>query len=303
MKKIVILQHGGGELTNQLWNYISIYAYGKEKGVPVVNNSFFEYGSNFCTPKSHLSNLLLYRPFKNHLKRRNSFKRQLWRKFYKIYVYVVKTFKKSSIVSSVNGNNAVTYLPPTSTDFTEPDKKTLYFDGWLFRNPVGLEKYREDILKYFRPADVVINKVDKFLQPHLGKYLVGVHIRQGDYKVFKGGKYFVEQKRIQEIISKYLSFSGRTIENTFFIFTSDGSIEKDVFSELNYTVSNMGPVEDLFLLSKMKVVLGSDSSFGDFSAWYGNIPHIVFQKEAMDWEYYKEKNIFFENKYSTMVHY
>ena len=47
MKKIVILKHGGGELANQLWNYLSIYAFGLEAKVLVKNPSFFEYHSFF----------------------------------------------------------------------------------------------------------------------------------------------------------------------------------------------------------------------------------------------------------------
>ena len=41
MRKIIILKHGGGELANQLWNYLSVYAFGLERGISVLNPSFF----------------------------------------------------------------------------------------------------------------------------------------------------------------------------------------------------------------------------------------------------------------------
>jgi len=303
MKKLIILQSGGGELANQLWNYMSIYAYSKEIGAPITNHSFFEYGSNFDIQKPGFLNLLLYKPFKNHKKRRNSFKRQLWRNFYKIYILFVRVFKKENIISSTNSKNEVFYLPPSSEDKSGLEKDKLYFEGWLFRNPVGIEKYREEILGYFRPIQSIETKISNFLKNHSGKHMVGVHIRQGDYRTFKNGQFFIEQNRIREILNQYLGVIKKAPNEVTFIITSDGQIDETEFKGLQYEISKMGPVEDLFLLSKMTAVLGSDSSFGNFAAYYGNIPHIIFKNEEIDWEYYKNKNLYFPNKYCTLVHY
>ena len=51
------------------------------------------------------------------------------------------------------------------------------------------------------------------------------------------------------------------------------------------------------------VIIGSDSSFGAFAAYYGNIPHIVFNKKSMDWAYYRNNQKYFQNKYCTLVHF
>jgi len=303
MKKIVIFQNGGGELANQLWNYMSIYAYSREVDAKINNPSFFEYGSHFKIHQPPLANLLLFKPFKNHHGRRGAPRRKIWRTLYKIYIVYIRIFKKHSTISSINRDNSVTYLPPSSNNVDIPNKDTIYFEGWLFRNPSGLKKYRQEILDYFRPKESVLKNLNTFLSPIQSSHVVGVHIRQGDYKTFKSGKYFIDQKRVREIIDEYLVFSHNTSENTHFIITSDGPIDQRMFDGLQSSVSDMGPVEDLFLLSKTDLVLGSDSSFGDLAAWYGDIPHIVFQKDSIDWEYYRDKKTFFENKYSTMVHY
>ena len=42
-KKIIILWHNGGRLANQLWLYISVYAYALEKKYDLENHTFFEY--------------------------------------------------------------------------------------------------------------------------------------------------------------------------------------------------------------------------------------------------------------------
>jgi len=303
MKKIIILKHGGGELTNQLWNYISIYAYAQEIKVPIVNYSFFEYGWSFSIKHSPILNLLLYKPFANYTKRRGGLKRRVWRNIYKLYVFLVHIFKKGSIVSSINLNNTVYYLPPSIKDHPKNTKDTLYFEGWLFRNPEGIKKYRKEILEYFKPTPLVEKNIERFIYKNINKHLVGVHIRQGDYKTFKNGCFYMEQKRVREIMDEYLNFIKKSFSEVVFIITSDGPIDEKQFVGLQYDISHMGPVEDLFLLSKTKIILGSDSSFGNLASYFGDIPHIVFQKEEMDWNYYSDKNLYFQNKYCTMVHY
>ena len=52
-------------------------------------------------------------------------------------------------------------------------------------------------------------------------------------------------------------------------------------------------VTDLFLLSRTDAIVGSDSSFGAFAAWYGNISHIIAKSGPMDWSYYAGKKGFF----------
>lgn len=303
MKKIIILKHGGGELTNQLWNYISIYAYAKEINAQIINPSFFEYGCNFNIKCPPILNLLLYKPFANYTKRRNGLKRQIWRNMYKLYVSLMHIFRKGSIVSSINSSNTVYYLPPSTKDHPNTTKNTFYFEGWLFRNPLGIKKYRKEILEYFKPIRLMEENVECFLDKNINKHLVGIHIRQGDYKTFKDGHFYVEQKRVREIMDEYLNFIKKSSSEVVFIITSDGPIDEKHFVGLQYDISHMGPVEDLFLLSKTKTILGSDSSFGNLASYFGDIPHVVFQKEKMDWEYYSDKKEYFENKYCTMVHY
>ena len=74
-------------------------------------------------------------------------------------------------------------------------------------------------------------------------------------------------------------------------------LRKQFEIELTY---NSNAIEDLYTLSLCDVIIGSNSSFGNFAAYYGNKPHIVLQKETMDWEYYKDRDAYFENKYSVM---
>lgn len=306
MKKITILKHGGGELANQLWNYVSIYAYSLECGAKITNPSFFEYHSYFKFIKNE--NLLirfLSSWFKNHAGRRSNYRNRFWRNTYLIYVSMMKFFVKKNVLSSENERSQVVYLPPTSDLPVLENKKRAYFIGWLFRNPAGLKKFRNELVPTFAPNSIIEKKVAEIIKPIRQKYkrVIGIHIRQTDYRTFKGGIYFVPQTRVKAIIDEFILKNSVNINETLFLFASDGQIEKDVFKNLNIYVSKENSVTDLFLISSTDTIIGSDSSFGAFASWYGNIPHIVMTKDVIDWSYYTNKREYFENKYSKMVHY
>ena len=312
IKKIVILQTSGNELANQLWNYASIYAYTLERGYTLENPSFFEYGNYFTMPAPNpLFKAAFFNPFTNYTARKSAPRRKIWRKLYFWYARTVLWFFGEHSIAYKDPDNKPYYLPPTTKKSPgklgelEKEERDIYFDSWLFRNPVGLEKYRKEIKEYFRPREDIDSFALSQIKDLRTRYqtIVGIHIRQGDYEVWRGGAYFIAQQRVREIIDEYLSVFGKNKEQTCFVVTSDGPVEEKYFSGLNTVVSKGNAVTDLFLLASTDIIIGSNSTFGAFASYYGNIPFVVMQKEKIDWEYYQNRKGFFENKYCTMVHY
>ncbi|MFA6095223.1 MAG: hypothetical protein WC767_00030 [Candidatus Paceibacterota bacterium] len=305
-QKAVILKHGGGELANQLWNYVSVSAYGIERGLKVVNPSFYEHHSSFqMLEKESPAVKILSSLFRGHRGRRNSFRKKSVRLLYSVYSRVIQAFRKKSLISSENTSNEVFYLPPTAPQPSVCDAEggsAVYFIGWLFRNPVGLSRYREALVRAFSPQGDISKRIDDIISPLREKSgrVIGIHIRQGDYKTFKGGAYWIKQSRVREVIDEYMRENNLDRDNVSFIIASDGPIDAESFRGLSTTISQEDAATDLFLLSRTDAVIGSDSSFGHFASWYGNIPHIVVTNEPMDWEYYKGREDYFENRYCTM---
>ncbi len=304
MKKLIILKNGGGELANQLWNYTSIYAYGIEIGARVQNPSFFEYHASFqFLPQEHLltrvCTILFLRP-----KRRSHPLNRIGRLIYKSISSIIGILNKDHLISSENSTNSITYVPPTaSIPQTFDGYNTIYFNGWLFRNPEGLDRHRTALIEAFRPRKHITEKVHTIVKQlrRTYRHIIGVHIRQGDYATFKGGRYLIDQKRMSEIMREYIHKHDLTPAEVGFIITSDGSIDINQFTGLNITVSTADAVTDLFTLSSTDAIIGSNSSFGHFAAWYGNIPHIVATKEPIEWSYYSRQNTYFRNKYCTLA--
>lgn len=300
MQKNIILKNGGGELANQLWNYISIYAYSLEIGARTTNPSFFEYHRFFNLLENEslitkITSLFFQKP-----RRRNHIINKVFRFKYKVLAEFVSIINKNKIVSSINSTNKVTYLPPTIE--YERKNNDLYFLGWLFRNPLGIEKYRDEILNTFKPIEKIESRIND-ISKEFSKYknVIGLHVRQGDYKDFKNGKYFINQKRIAEVCREYISNNNLDKNSSLFVITSDGKIDTNLFEGLNIYISKENAITDLFLLSKTNIIIGSDSSFGHFASWYGNIPHLVIKNEPIDWEYYRGKTKYFINKYLKLL--
>ncbi|MBI3420989.1 MAG: alpha-1,2-fucosyltransferase [Candidatus Sungbacteria bacterium] len=321
MKRLVILRHnsgkgGKGELANQLWNFMSIYAYALECHWPLDNYSFFEYSCYFNITVSHrLVRILFFAPFPalewllGHTRATI-----YWRLLYKAFVTAVGALHSKTTLCSHNSPDVagIFYLPPTEPanpkivalqqDHTV---QTIYFDGWLFRNPEGMKKYRSEIIRYFRPKGKIEDAVRAWVTPLKQRYehVVGVHVRQGDYRTFKNGKYFVGQERIRNILDEYLQEYNRDSTQTCFVITSNEPINERIFAGLQTVVSKQSFIEDLFILASTDTVIGSDSSFGNFAAYIADVPHIVVSNDVLDWEYYRGKTRYFQNKYCTLVHF
>jgi ADP-heptose:LPS heptosyltransferase len=315
-KKAIIFENDGGELANQLWNYISVYAYAKEKGFDCENYSFFEYSHIFknLKPSSLVVRSLFFNKIKKTKKRRYAFLSRFWRNFYKLTVVKpLRLFLKNNVVYSSEGKDYLYYLPPTQESSEklknlENSQSDIYFasvSGGVFRNPVGINVFRQNIQQHFEPVADIKKSVENFMSPLRAnyKYIIGVHVRQSDFKDFKSGKYWIPQQRAREIMSEYLGYTNKKHEETCFVICSDQAIDESLFQGLNNIVTKKSMGEDLFILSSCDAIIGSDSTFGHFAAYYGNIPHIVMKNEAMDWGYYKDKKSYTQNKYLTVMVY
>ena len=140
-----------------------------ERGYRCQNYSFFEYSKYFNIPvENKLINFLFFKTYSLYsrfLPLRIA--RKIGQIYYSLYVALIRYFRKKQVVYSGNSFEEIKdfYLPPTKRTEgklakLEEDKNvdTIYFDGWLFRNPVGLSRYRRRIIDYFQPKKKLSGK-------------------------------------------------------------------------------------------------------------------------------------------------
>ena len=306
-KKAIILDHNRGQLANQLWNYMSIYAYCLERGYSLENPSFGDYREHF--------DLYLRKPWTDALFFNAHAKSRLYillRPYYR-YTRMVRRFKNDCAVDSGQAPHDVVHLPPSHEADALIEKvrriekspcSRIYFCGGRFRNPIGIEKYRAEIVSYFQPNQKTALLVAAAFHAHRASYdhVVGVHIRQTDFKTDKQGHY-VPPAAFSSVMKKYLELNRHPISKTLFIICSDEKIDPKDFAGLNVHLNDGTMGEDLFTLARTDAIIGSNSTFGAFAAYYGNIPLMVVGNGPMDWDYYSGKKAYFENKYCTVVKY
>jgi len=288
MAKIIILENNGGRLANQLWQFATIYSYCLEKKMNCENYVFFRYSRYF---NFKVSNRFVKLFFFNLYNWHKNIK--LNKLLYIIFVRVIKLIFKNNVIDT---KGKEFFLPPSYSN-KEKDKFLLdkvfpesrncyYFCGWEFENPEGLKKYYQDIKNLFTPKEQYLKAPNNLLADLRNKYklVVGVHIRQGDYKTWNNGKFFFTCEEVRVILDDFLNTNKNIdIKDVVFVVCSDGKIDDEVFKGLNFVKGPGSEIEDLYTLSKTDLLVGSNSTFGLWASYYGNIPFVFFSKDRIEW--------------------
>ncbi len=263
MSKLLIIEsHNGGRLANQLWNFISIYAYAVEKNYFLINPTFAEYSSLFAQFKNN--------PLGSPNANFNFLPKMSGQLILKIIKKINKIIPIAHSVQTGEADGAI-ILPPTDPEF-KPGKPVVLFNGWLFRNKAGLEKHRQQVMHKFRPAAEFQEQIDQFWgELPVDSYKIAVHIRRTDYKQHLDGKYFFEIERyLKEMEARIAAHPDKSI--CFVIFSDEPRqlVEfKSINSRHQVVISQNPAIVDLFLLCKCDEIVGPPSTFSQFASWYG----------------------------------
>ena len=103
-----------------------------------------------------------------------------------------------------------------------------------------------------------------------GGVLIGVHIRRGDYRTFRDGRFFYEIDHYRSMM-KHVRAQMRGSDVRFLI-CSDEEIAMDAFSEFSVTRGNGLHIVDLYSLAACDYIMGPPSSFSLWASFYGNRP-------------------------------
>lgn len=263
MKIIFIQSHNGGRLANQLWNFVSIYAFCLEKGYILINPTFKDYSIHFA---EFQDNSLL----SPNLRIPKILNKDLAMIALNLSLKINSKIRIGSFFQTGEDSNPI-ILPPTNSDF-KIETAVAFFNGWLFRNTNGLEKYKDQIRYKFRPNASIQIAIDEFyknLDPN--RFKIAIHVRRTDYKQHLNGKYFFEIRQYKKVM-KDLKEEFKDRSPIFIIFSDENRSQEEFleFSKDEVILSKNSFVADLFLISRCDLIVGPPSSFTQFAAWYGD---------------------------------
>lgn len=153
----------------------------------------------------------------------------------------------------------------------------LFAKGWKFRDDVNLVHYRQAIADYFTPITAIRKKAEDAVARarHGGSPVIGVHIRQGDYRGWKGGVHYFETGQYAHWMSEVTSLYPEK-KPTFLICSSD-PVDFRLFGHLPVMAGPGQVVADLHALSLCDAIMGPPSTFSTWASYCRSVPLCMLQ--------------------------
>lgn len=152
--------------------------------------------------------------------------------------------------------------------------KLTILNGWNIRDRKSFNKHRDEIKKIFQPASVYQANIDAFFENmHEGQlFLIGVHIRHGDYKSWLDGRYYYPFEIYANICRQIQKEMDSQQTPCRFIIFSDDNVDLGYFDGLDCINGPGKVIEDLYSMAKCNLIVGPPSTFSMWASFYGSVP-------------------------------
>ena len=195
-----------------------------------------------------------------------------WKITQKIYSYAI-SLKSGKEQDTVKLHNNI-----------EKKKKT-FICTYYFRDVDALLREQDNLRRIFVWPENVRTKANELIEcfRSMGKTVVAVHMRKGDYRNWRGGVFYYTDE-------EYLARMNTIASNNpmiHFHLVSNEPVDIEYFSKLivnQATVStSSGSIsDDLAVLSCSDYIMGPQSTFSAIAAFLGNKPLYFFERDRID---------------------
>lgn len=266
---LVVVEDGGG-LANRLFVFANVIATGLATGHRVANPAFRRWAESF---EGTAGDSLSFYPKRS----RRHFGGPLPSRIAASLSYRCSGFLAKT--PGIGPVRAITLRWPEHCDLDAPEiaadleqRRLVLLKGWLFRNRSGIERHTDMLRDFFRPVPSIRDEADRAVEAARkhGDFLVGVHVRHHDYRDFMGGRFFYPFQTYMELM-KSLAATVSPRRATFLV-CSDEAQNPSIVDDLPVTLSSMGPVHDLWALSRCDLLMGPPSTFSAWAAFFGEAP-------------------------------
>ena len=270
---LIICSSKHSQLANKLIIALRFFVWGELNSVKIFNPSFAPYAKYFENPTIISPSYKSFFRFIDYLgdNARTCFS-QLFHHF-------------ASILAKLEINNRIfaaidigwdRKCDIDNKDFLSLAKQTkfLFVTGWQFTQGNNQEADHSKIVETFKPKNIYLQRaqliIDNARTGDSNRILLGVHIRQGDYKTFEKGRFFFETEDYVSIVSSVVAqFSNVPV--TVIICSNEAQNEK-LFAGLNYLISEEEALCDLIILSLCDYIIGPPSTFSHLASCIGKVP-------------------------------
>lgn len=258
-KKRIVLYDAPGQMCNRFWAYLDSVAWAMVNGRKVV---IWHWDPNLCCFDALRNSEYVSFPF--YSKRIISIVGEArWQEFLHLLL-------RNRMVASFCRSNTAKRLGITAS---WPLRKSFeYYPG-----------VKDRLIPLFRPNEELCRPVEETMGKYRseGRFVIGVHIRRGDYKNWLEGKYYYElEDYLATMQSLKELYKDRKV--SFFISTNE-KLDSSVFPGLEICrFNNTAAAQDLYTLSLCDRIIGPLSTFSRWASWYGSVPLAFIGKGQTD---------------------
>lgn len=151
--------------------------------------------------------------------------------------------------------------------------------GYPYRSEALRQKHSKPVREFLRPSRAWAQKAAGMLDPPRAKgcKVVAVHVRQGDYRGFSGGRYFFETPAYVRWARAWLQQASRAGAKVHFVVCSDTPQNPSLWASLPSSVSSRPVALDYSLIAAADFCLAPPSSLSEMACWVGCVPRILLE--------------------------
>jgi hypothetical protein len=198
--------------------------------------------------------------------------------------FIIKSLKHLKLIHSLN-----------CIDFDQNEfylktihrKRLVFVEGWCFRAHALTKKHQDYLVKKYSLMTDLYKDNDLYkyiIGLDRSKYhIIGIHIRRGDYKFWKNGKYHFTDDDYQMYMDNIsIELKKRSVKGIKFILFSNESVTINITGGI--FVSNNEWYIDQLIMSKCDYLIGPPSTFTLLASFMGKVKyyHITDNKGNID---------------------
>lgn len=275
MKKCIIITEKYGDLGNRLFRFARFFSFLQKEKSYFIDLTFFQY--------SHL-----YKP------------ENIGMRFFFIGLQLINNKRLKKIESILSRSSKITIWPllldqeqgeavPISVlaQFMKVVKRwcVLFIKGsFFFRCDDVEEQVKEKLRAIFRLKSEYLKKAQQLLESRKvfsqKNKIIAVHVRQGDYEFFDGGKHYFKEEVYAACMRHLLTTAQE--RNLVFILITKEEINLNAFDGLPFYFFGKQSVGiDQALLQFADYIISPKSTFSSWASFLHNIPRAVIHDKTI----------------------
>ncbi len=274
-KKIFVITLKKGNMGNRLFLFSNVLAFAIENNFEVYNPTFYDFADCFKGTQNDF--FCRYPHQETRLFRRSFFLSEYFHEVTMKIADFARRFPQNPFWKTFEFQSGSEIYDLDGPDFHEVirGKKVVFIEGWPLMSRTSMAKHHSRILDYFKPlsgySGAIEEPIKKLRQDN--EIVVGVAIRHGHYRWWRGGKYFFDTDRYADVMRRTAElFPGK---KTGFFICSDEEQDERKFEGLNILFRKGHDLENRYALSLCDYLISPPSTYAGWAAFYGKVPYYV----------------------------